>query len=90
MKLREENIIVCDCGAELNPEIITETDFIKYVDGVATCSSCGASGVIEFPKPPVEVVAVNLITEALATIAKKPTTVAECASQIEVIKDLLG
>jgi uncharacterized OB-fold protein len=50
MRLREGNIIVCDCGAELNPEITTPKDYIKYVDGVATCSRCGASGVIEFPQ----------------------------------------
>lgn len=53
MKLRDGNIIVCDCGAELNPEITTQQDFIRYADGVSTCSKCGASGAIEFPKPPV-------------------------------------
>jgi len=54
MRLRDGNIIFCDCGAELNPEITTATDFIKYADGVATCSHCGEVGVISFPQPPVE------------------------------------
>ena len=50
MRLRNINIITCDCGAELNPEITAPQDYIKYADGTATCSRCGASGVIEFPK----------------------------------------
>lgn len=54
MKLRDGNIIVCDCGVELNPEITIPTDHIKYVDGTATCSNCGVSGAISFPQPPVE------------------------------------
>ena len=56
MKLRDGNIIVCDCGAELNPEITTPTDYIKFdkVTSTATCSKCLASGVITFPVPPVE------------------------------------
>lgn len=53
MNLREGNIIVCDCGAELNPEIITAQDYIKYVNETATCSKCGGSGVISFPLPQV-------------------------------------
>lgn len=55
MKLRNINIITCDCGAELNPEITTPQDFIKYDGTTATCSKCGASGAIEMPKA-VEVV----------------------------------
>jgi len=53
MRLRDTNIIVCDCGAELNPEITTPQDFITCADGVATCSNCGATGVIEIPTPEV-------------------------------------
>jgi len=48
MRLRDGCIIVCDCGSELNPEITTPQDFIKYVDGVATCSNCGENGEITF------------------------------------------
>lgn len=51
MRLRDTNIIVCDCGAELNPEITTAKDFITYADGKATCSNCGASEAIEIPVP---------------------------------------
>ncbi len=50
MHLRDTNIIVCDCGAELNPDIVTDHDFITYADGVATCSNCLASEEIEFPQ----------------------------------------
>lgn len=46
MRLRDGNIIVCDCGVEKNPEITLDTDFIKHIDNVATCSNCGASGEI--------------------------------------------
>jgi len=53
MRLRDGNIIVCDCGAELNPEITTPTDYIKYADGVATCSNCGASEAVEVQAPEV-------------------------------------
>lgn len=53
MRLRDANIIVCDCGAELNPEIITPHDFITYTNGTATCSNCGASGEITLPTPEV-------------------------------------
>lgn len=49
MKLRDGNIIVCDCGIERNPDISTTYDLIQYADGVATCSNCGASGVITLP-----------------------------------------
>ncbi|MCK9460711.1 MAG: metallophosphoesterase [Proteobacteria bacterium] len=49
MRLRDGSIIVCDCGAELNPEIVTAADFITYADGVATCSNCSASGEVELP-----------------------------------------
>ena len=49
MRIRDENIIVCDCGVELNQKITTDYDFIVYVDGVATCSNCGASGAVTFP-----------------------------------------
>lgn len=51
MKLRDGNIIVCNCGVEKNPEITLEVDFIKHVDGVANCSNCGASGPIVFSEP---------------------------------------
>jgi len=47
VRIRDGNIIVCDCGAELNPEITSPWDFIKYVDGVATCANCGSSDLIE-------------------------------------------
>jgi transcription elongation factor Elf1 len=53
MKLRDGNIIVCECGAELNPEITTPQDFITYANGVATCSNCGASAEIAVPTPSV-------------------------------------
>ncbi|MDD4157755.1 MAG: hypothetical protein PHY08_14425 [Candidatus Cloacimonetes bacterium] len=59
MKLRDVNVIVCDCGAELNPEITTPQDFITYDEETktATCSNCQASGTIEFPveETPVEI-----------------------------------
>ena len=68
MRLRDGNIITCDCGAELNPEITTPQDFIKYDGATATCSKCGESGAIEFPKPlvheevaPLEEVVTDLI-----------------------------
>jgi hypothetical protein len=51
MYLRENNIIVCDCGVELNPKIVTVTDYIKYVDGVAMCSNCETSQAIEIVNP---------------------------------------
>lgn len=43
MKIRDKNIIVCECGAELNPEITTENDFLKYDGQTVTCSNCGAT-----------------------------------------------
>jgi hypothetical protein len=51
MRLRDGNIIVCDCGVEKNPEITLDVDFIKHdaVSNIATCSHCGASGEIVFP-----------------------------------------
>ena len=51
MYLRNENIIVCDCGAERNPEIQFDHDFVKWdaETKIATCSNCGASGEIIFP-----------------------------------------
>lgn len=49
MHLRDGNIIVCDCGAELNPEITAPQGYIIYTDGVATCSNCSASEAIEIP-----------------------------------------
>lgn len=49
MKLRDGNIIVCDCGIERNPDISTPFDLLQYVDGVATCSNCGASEAISLP-----------------------------------------
>jgi hypothetical protein len=55
MHLRENNIIVCDCGVELSPEITTATDYIKYIDGIATCSNCGASA-------PIEIITENVCT----------------------------
>lgn len=49
MKLRDGNIIVCDCGIERNPNIFTPYDLIQYADGIATCSNCGASAEIAMP-----------------------------------------
>lgn len=49
MRLRNGNIIVCDCGVERNPDISTPYDLIQYADGVATCSNCGASAEIAMP-----------------------------------------
>jgi len=50
MRLRDGNIIVCDCGAELNPEITTAQDFITYNNEtkIASCANCSASGEIIF------------------------------------------
>lgn len=58
MRLRDSNIIACDCGAELNPEITTPQDFITYNSEtkIATCSHCGASGEIIFPTVEVPVI----------------------------------
>lgn len=51
MRLRDDNIIICDCGVELNPEITTPQDFITYNSEtkIAFCSNCSASGEIIFP-----------------------------------------
>jgi len=68
MRLRNGNIIVCDCGAELNPEITTAKDFIKYADGVATCSRCKASGAIAFPQPPAPPIYVDPVAELESTV----------------------
>ena len=61
MHIRDTNIIVCGgCGAERNPEIQFEHDFVKYdaETKIATCSNCGDSGEIVFPgevnKEPIE------------------------------------
>ncbi len=59
MRLRDGDIIACDCGAELNPEITTPADFIKYVNGIATCSFCGESGAISFPQPETPATPIN-------------------------------
>ncbi len=59
MHLRDGNIIVCDCGAELNPEIITDHDFIIYDGTTATCSNCNASGAIELPTEETPVVDIS-------------------------------
>jgi len=74
MKLRDGNIIVCDCGAELNPEITTAQDFIKYADGVATCSNCGETGAISFPVPPV-VVAPPSLEDRVVTLEGTTTEI---------------
>ena len=68
MKLRDGNIIVCDCGIERNPDISTTYDLIQYADGVATCSSCGASAEIAMPveETPVIEPVVNLEDRVVA------------------------
>jgi hypothetical protein len=63
MRLRDGNIIVCGCGAELNPEIVTDHDFIVYAGGVATCSNCRASEAISLETP--EVIAYKTDIELL-------------------------
>lgn len=54
MILRDRNIIVCDCGTELNPEIVTTNDYIKYnpQTRLASCTKCGATGSFTVPPPP--------------------------------------
>lgn len=71
MKLRNINIIVCDCGAELNPEITTAKDFITYntLTKTATCSKCKASGIINFPQPPVPPVYVDPTAELAVKVS---------------------
>jgi transcription elongation factor Elf1 len=59
MHLRNSNIIVCDgCGAEKNPEITLDIDFVKHSaeTNIATCSNCGDSGEIILPstEPPID------------------------------------
>lgn len=79
MKLRDGNIIVCDCGIERNPDISTPYDLIQYADGVATCSNCGASGEIVIPVeempavvPTVDVTALDAtVTELVETLNEK-------------------
>lgn len=79
MKLRDGNIIVCSvCGAERNPEITTEHDFIKYIDGIAYCSKCGNSGEVELPVPVVIEIAQG-----------KPATVEELEIAFEVLKQTI-
>ena len=55
MRLRDGNIIVCDCRVELNPKITTDHDFITYdaETKTAICSNCESTGVIEIPTPEV-------------------------------------
>lgn len=71
MKLRNINIIVCDCGAELNPEITTAKDFIKYNINtkIASCAKCGASGTVKFPQPPVPPVYVDPTAELAVKVS---------------------
>lgn len=76
MRLRNIGIIVCNCGAELNPEITTPQDFIKYNADTKTaiCTQCGASGVIEFPQPPVYEPPIDLeatVTDLIQLLADK-------------------
>lgn len=76
MRLRDGNIIVCDCGAELTYEITTDHDYITYADGIATCSNCQASGEISFPTGEAE-------TQQTPTIEARLTVIED------IIMDLL-
>lgn len=70
MRLRNINIIVCDCGVELNPEITTAKDYIKYNADtkIASCSKCGESGKLEFPVPPEPPVYIDPVADLDATV----------------------
>ena len=79
MRLRNINIIVCDCGVERNPDISTPFDLLQYADGIATCFNCGASGAIVLPveETPVEVPTIDVValdatvTELVETLNTK-------------------
>lgn len=77
MKLRNINIIVCDCGAELNPEITTPRDFIKYDGTTATCSNCGASGAITMPSESEPIVYIDPVADLSATVDELITTLVD-------------
>lgn len=79
MRLRDGNIIVCACGVELNPEITTPQDFIKYENGIATCSHCRDTGTVEIPTP-----------VKIEVVQGEPSTAEELDNALNNLKQELG